>query len=382
VENNLAYNLDGFSYLQNYGDGNVFRNNIGAFARDAFFHLGALHGDLNYAEVTRNIYITTNDVAQSENFPKGKKPSVIRDNFYQTLEAGKPLLFSGKKLPEWQAMGWDIGSKEGNAGFRDPLNGDFSLKSDSPAVTQIGFVPFEQEIAKAGLYGDTAWCDLPKCCRMRKPYAFQTLQDLSDMNDFTIDPNMWKRGTKMPYFSTSEQVGMKESMAVTDEVAGINGPRCIKVTDSASYAAAFYPYAQIQLYGLDKGKVEIGFALMQPVNSPAGCDVELRSGKAPYRVGPSLKIMRDGAIKASGKEIGKMIPGQWTRFRLSLGLGDQGDGSYELTVSDSGGETKQTLPSVHKDFKEATRLVVSSPDREDGNYYLDAISVRTHRDGP
>jgi hypothetical protein len=377
VENNIGYNLEGFSYLQNYGDGNVFRNNIGAFARDGFFHLGSLHDDLNYAEVTHNIYVTTNDVAQTENYPKGKKPSLVSSNFYQTMEVGKPLLFCGKKLPEWQASGWDEGSVEGNAGFRDPLAGDFSLKGDSPAVTKVGFVPFGQEIAKAGLYGDPAWRDFPKSCRMRKPYAFQTLQDLSAMNDCLIDPNAYKPGSKFPIFSPSEQAKMKESMAVTEEVAGINGPRCIKVTDSASFAAAFYPYAQMQLYGLDKGRVEFGFALMQPSNEPAGCDVELRSGISSYRVGPSIRITREGAIKAAGKEIGKMVPGQWTRFKISFGLGGDANGSYELTLSNSSGETKETLPFVHKDFREVSRIVISSPDKQDGKYYLDAISIRT-----
>ena len=379
VENNIAYNLDGFSYLQNYGDGNVFRNNIGAFARDGFFHMGSLHDDLNYAEVTRNIYVTTNDVAQTENYPKGKKPPLVSSNFYQTLEEGKPLLFCGKSLSEWQAKGWDQGSVEGNAGFRDPLRGDFTLKADSPTVTRIGFVPFGEEIAKAGLYGDPAWRDFPKSCRMRKPYAFQTMQDLGAMNDCSIDPNDYKPGTKFPIFSSSEQSKGKDSMVVTDEVAGVNGPHCIKVTDKASYAASFYPYAGMQLYGLDRGKVELGFAFMQPTNSPAGCDLQLRCGVSSYRVGPSIKITREGAIMASGKEIGKMIPGEWTRFNLSFGLGADGNNSYELTMSNSAGQTKQTLPFVHGDFKEATRLVVFSPDKGDGNYYLDAISLKTER---
>ena len=377
VENNIAYNLDGFSYLQNYGDGNVFRNNIGAFARDGFFHLGALHDDLNYVEVTRNIYVTTNNVALSENFPKGKKPSLVSSNFYQTLEVGKPLLFCGKTLTNWQSQGWDIGSKEGNAGFRNPLKDDFTLRKDAPAITEIGFVPFDQEIAKAGLYGDAAWCNYPKSQSLRKPYAFCTPQDLSGMNNCSVDPNLYAPGTKFPIFSTSEQASMKDSMLVTDKVAGVNGPHCIKVTDSPSYAAAFYPYAQIQLYGVDKGRVEIGFAVMQPTNSPVGCSIELRSGITSYKAGPSLKITKEGAILAAGREIKRMIPGQWTRFRISFSLGNQGDGSYDLTVSNSAGETKQTLPLVNKDFKELTKIIFSSPDTTDGNYYLDAITIKT-----
>lgn len=63
----------------------------------------------------------------------------------------------------------------------------------------------------------------------------------------------------------------------------------------------------------------------------------------------------------------------------SFGLGADGDNSYELTISNSTGQTKQTLPFVHGDFKEATRLVVFSPDKGDGNYYLDAISLKTDR---
>ena len=72
-----------------------------------------------------------------------------------------------------------------------------------------------------------------------------------------------------------------------------------------------------------------------------------------------------------------MIPGQWTRFRISFSLGNQGDGSYDLTVSNSAGETKQTLPLVNKDFKELTKIIFSSPDTTDGNYYLDAITIKT-----
>jgi uncharacterized protein YejL (UPF0352 family) len=409
VENNIGYNLDGFSYLQNYGDGNAFRNNIGAFARDGFFHLGSLHDDLNYVEVTRNIYVTTNDVALSENFPKGKKPSLVSSNFYQTLETGKPLLFAGKTLTNWQAQGWDIGSKEGNAGFTDPLKGNFTLKPDSPAVTGIGFVPFDREIAKAGVYGDPAWTNYPKSRPMRKPYAVCSLQDLATMDNCSIDPNLYKPGTKFPVFSTSEQANMKDDMVVTEEVAGINGPRCIKVTDRAAYAATFYPCANMPLYGLDKGRLEFEFALMQPTNSvtnlesnsitssatnsvtnstsnsatnsitssAATCSVELRSGMTAYRVGPAIKITNEGKVLAACKEIARVKPGQWTRFRMSLGLGNQSNGSYDLTISNPDGETKLTLPFIHKDFKTASSIVLTSPDKTDGTYYLDAISIKT-----
>jgi len=381
VENNIAYNIDWQAFHQNYssGNGNVFRNNIGAFARDGFFGMGGLHDDLNYVEITRNIYITTNDIVQTTGYPKGKKPPLVSSNFYQSLGEGNPLLFCGKKLPEWQALGWDTGSVEGNAGFSDPLRGNFLSSSNSPAVTQIGFVPFENEIAKAGLYGDAAWSDLPKSAPMRKLYALWSTEELARFNDFSIDPNGYKPGTKFPVFSTPGQESMTGSIVVTDEVAGINGPRCIKVTDSNSYSKPSYPLAEINFYGLNKGRVEVALSLMQPTNSPVGCDVALRSSRPANKVGPCLRITKEGSIleNGTGKEIKRMLPGQWTRFKLSFDLGEKCNGSYDLVVSDPDGETKQTIPFVDKDFKDVSRLVIWSPDKADGNYYLDGISMKT-----
>jgi len=181
VENNLAYNIDWSAFLQNYGDDNAFRNNIGAFARNGFFHRDHPHGldQINYVEVTRNIYITRGDNAQTRTWEPGSKPAPFDYNVYFSLDPKAQLTFAGKSFADWKATGRDSHSVIMNPGCRDPAKFDFSIPADSPACKEVGFIPFDEEIRKAGLYGDTKWRDAIKLPPPRKFLTPWAAEDLS-----------------------------------------------------------------------------------------------------------------------------------------------------------------------------------------------------------
>jgi hypothetical protein len=374
VEKNIVYNLDGLAFTQNFGSNNVIANNIGAFARDGIFSMANTSN--NYVQLTQNIYVTTNNIAKSGSYPLGDTTPLVASNFYQTLQTNTPLLYNGVTLTNWQKLGWDIGSVEGNAGFADPLNYDFSLTQTSEAVTKIGFVPFGQEIASAGLYGDSSWRSFPSSQSMRPLYQYQTLQDLAFFNDFSIDPNLYSNGVELPVFGVS----VDNSMIITNEVPGINGPKSIKVITGTNMIQMANPYASVPLYGLNQGRVQVQVSLLQPTNSLVSCRFECRSKSvnSSYSVGPTFTIATNGLLRA-GTWTTQMLPrGQWNTFTVSFGLGAQGDGTYSLTVSNSTGVTNRTLPFSNPKFTDmGSFLIIANDANNNGSCYLDGISLKT-----
>ena len=73
--------------------------------------------------------------------------------------SGKEIIFSGKSLTEWQALGHDKNSIIADPGFADIVGRDFTLADDSPALA-LGFTPID--VSASGLYGDAAWTDRAK----------------------------------------------------------------------------------------------------------------------------------------------------------------------------------------------------------------------------
>jgi hypothetical protein len=134
VENNLVYRVEWYAYFQHKGVDNVFRNNIGAFARDGLIRRGGLSDvwKANHMEAYRNLYVTDDEIALRHDWVPGDRPPVLRQNMYYTLAPETELTFAGKTLAEWQAVGQDEGSVVGDPGFSDPARDDFSLRPDRP----------------------------------------------------------------------------------------------------------------------------------------------------------------------------------------------------------------------------------------------------------
>ena len=376
VENNLVYNADWYAYFQHKGMDNIFRNNIGAFARDGLLWRGGLNEQWksNYLEACRNIYVASNGVALSQSWEPGLKPPLLTNNLYHTLAKGTSLTFAGKSFAEWQSGGHDSNSVVADPGCRDPAAFDFSLTPDAPACKAIGFVPFDAEIRKAGLYGDAAWRDLPKNYTPRTPSATWTPEDLAKLVAFDLDFNAMKDGDDPGVFSATEQKGA--GFAVTSETAGVRGPKCLKCTDRKGLSKSFYPYMHIAPRGLKSGQITFSFAALFPAHSPAPFTVEFRGrGKAGDATGPSLAFAHDGSVKANGKPVCTLAPGVWTNFQISFLLGAKRTGAYTLTIRSPNSEKTLTLPFGSEAFTDITWLGFTAPADADGAFYLDALKL-------
>ena len=377
VENNLVYNTDWFAYFQHKGMNNLFRNNIGAFARDGMLWRGGLNEQWksNYLEACSNIYIASNGVALSQGWEPGLKPPLLHNNLYHTLATNTVLTFAGKRFADWQSGGHDSNSVAADPGCRTPAAFDFALAPDAPACKLIGFVPFDSEIRKAGLYGGAAWRDLPKKYTPRAPTANWTPDDLAKLVAFELDFNLMKDGDDPGVFSATEQKGA--GFAVTSEIAGTHGPKCLKCTDKKGLQKSFYPYMHIAPRGLKSGQTTFSFAALLPSQAPAPFTVELR-GRSPAGdvPGPALAIARDGGVKANGKQVCTLAPGLWTTFQISFALGAKRTGDYTLIVRSQNSVKTLTLPFGSTAFADISWLGFTAPADADGAFYLDDLKLR------
>ncbi len=375
VENNLVYNADWYAYFQHKGMDNLFRNNIGAFARDGLLWRGGLNAQWksNYLEACRNIYIASNAVAVKQDWQPGLKPPLLHSNLYHTLAKDTALTFAGKSFAEWQALGHDTNSVIADPGCRNPSAFDFSLAPDAPACTLIGFVPFDSELQKAGLYGDASWRGLPKAYAPRALTVNWTDADLDKLIAFDLDFNLLKDGDEPGVFRATEQKGA--GFAVTSEVAGLRGPKCLKCTDKKGLPKSFFPYMHIAPRALKNGQITFTFAALLPAQAAAPFTVEFR-GKTTSEAGPSVAVSRDGSVKANGKPAGTLTPGAWTTFEISFALGAKRDGTYTLKTRSATGEKTLTLPFGSAAFADVNWLGITAPADADGCFYLDALSLR------
>lgn len=381
VENNLVYRVEWYAYFQHKGVDNIFRNNIGAFARDGLLRRGGLNEAwrTNHMEAYGNLYVTDNDIALHHGWEPGDRPPVVRKNMYHTLAADTELTFAGKSFAQWQAEGQDKGSVVGDPGFRDPAGDDFSLPADAAAIDAVGFEPFNEEIRKAGLYGDAEWRNIGSHYPRRRPSEVWTPEDLAglvafDMNFDDLPLDYQPGGFRL---STSG----KGTFKVTDEAA-YSGTKSIKCIDQENLKRSFYPLLQLMPRGLKQGRVVFSFAAMMPAEAPAPFTVEFRGARGTSEVGPMMQFEPGGRILANGKEVLKAPPGSWTKATIDFCLGEGAATTYRLTLQHDGTTKELTLPFRHEEFTQFRWLGIIATGNVNGNFYLDDMKLKLDRPAP
>jgi len=146
VENNLTYRTSTPGYNMHYGQDELIRNNIFAFAGEANIGRGR-------QEAHRSFVFEGNIVLWD-----GKQPmfsgysntftwphmSFAKNLYWNIAKDG--VDFAGLSLPKWQALGNDLGSRIADPQFTNAQAGDFRLRLSSPAL-QMGFASFDSALA-------------------------------------------------------------------------------------------------------------------------------------------------------------------------------------------------------------------------------------------
>jgi len=187
VENNLVYLVNDGAFHQNWGKNNTARNNIFVFADE----YGVITGGGSWRRggekgipytFERNIVCT--------------RRSVPPKNVNKEVRSKKNLYWREKdteKLSKWLA-GEKSRQREVDSIVADPLfidadNFDFRIDEKSPAISKIGFKPFDPR--KAGLVGDKEWTSLPG--KIKRPKMKFWSQRSSEVNAKS-ENDRWRAG--------------------------------------------------------------------------------------------------------------------------------------------------------------------------------------------
>jgi len=134
IEHNIVYRTKSGAFHQHYGQENIVRNNIFAFAREAEIIRTRAEDHLSFT-FEHNIVYWKNAPLLGSNWSGNNYK--LDDNLYWRTD-GKPIDFAGMTLEAWKAKGQDIHSVIVDPLFLDAENGDFRLKKNSP-VRNLGF---------------------------------------------------------------------------------------------------------------------------------------------------------------------------------------------------------------------------------------------------
>ncbi len=139
IENNICYNFTEQPFHQHYGKDNIVRNNIFAFGDGGAFTITRKE-EHNSLTLTGNILVTHGrpiyaKAPQEYNF-------VDNGNLIWDYD-GDPFCGDTISAAEVRRLGYFNDAVIADPLFADPDNGDFTLDPASPAITELGFSPFD-----------------------------------------------------------------------------------------------------------------------------------------------------------------------------------------------------------------------------------------------
>lgn len=142
LESNLVYRTTHGGFHQHYGETNIVRNNIFAFARDQQLQRSREEDHVSFS-FTNNIVYFDQGVLLGSTW-KNDKFILDRNVYWDTRLATNPaaMKFSNATLEKWHERGHDQHSVIADPLFAAPRKDDFRLKSKSPAL-RLGFQPLD-----------------------------------------------------------------------------------------------------------------------------------------------------------------------------------------------------------------------------------------------
>lgn len=375
LEKNLVYNTKSGGFHQHYGSNNLIRNNIFAFAAEQ--NIVSMRGDEKNKSFIfeKNVVLTTNGFPINRGFKSDEFK--IDENIYWDLYDNSltNMSFAGSTWDEWRTKkGFDTKSFILDPGLVDPLRGDFRFKSDS-SVKKIGFVPFTDELAKTGLYGESSWRDLPKRYTPRPVNA-------------DIQPPAAKRGTgsRKLFAENFETIapgvpppfGKCDPGILVSTEEAYQGEHSLKFQDDASYDKDWKPHMSFD-------------NTFDPGTLVASMDVFLEEGAifwhewrepggSPYKVGPSLRFEASGDVVVGGKKIASVPRKKWIHVEITFENGST-TGNWDLALTPAGGArmSYEGLRCGSGNFESVETMIWSSLAQIKTAFYLDNVRFKVEK---
>jgi hypothetical protein len=357
-ENNLVYNVKTGGFHQHFGRDNVVRNNIFAFSDQQQLQATRAEDHLSFTFENNIVYYDSDTLLHGA--WKTLKYTSNRNCYWHS--GGKPVLFLGDTLEEWQAKGHERDSIIADPRFAQPAAANFSLPDDSP-VFSIGFRRFDPD--QAGVYGDEAWV------RKADDVAFPPLVIAPAAPPLVIQDGFERDATGHPPSGVTVHVKNKgDAILVTNETAA-SGQQSVKLVDAQGLGQGFYPYFTVEGPPYSSGTVQCSFSLLFEARSYI--QFELRDYSASgYSTGPSFQI-RDGKLLPwKGKEIVLPVK-QWVRFEVETTVGTESESNWILRVEIPNQPAIEidSLPYRDAEFTVLTWVGLTSAANEETTFFVD-----------
>ena len=358
LENNVCSNSQTGGYTLHYGRDNIVRNNIFALGTSHQISLGRpeKHRQLTFE---RNLVCYTDGMLTGHRWCKGT--FTADRNLYWDAN-GAPVLWGGQTLEEWQkATGRDAASVVADPGFADLLNGDFSLRPDSPAF-RLGFVPITGK--RAGLYGDPEWVELPARAEILPMEPGPPLVPVTD--DYEDTPV----GQLPGFFRVHGEIpGV--GIRVTDRVAA-SGRRSLEFRDSPDVKQGYNPHMTFEQVRMGAGTLRVALDLR--VEDGALPTIEWRDWfGGPIRTGPHIAVTANGKLVGGGRPLMDFPRNTWVGLETVCVLGRKRTGTFALTVTVPGEapRTWNDLPCRYPKFAKVNWIGIISDAQSETRFQID-----------
>ena len=317
LENNLVYNTKTGGFHQHYGRENIVRNNILAFAKEHQIQRSRKEDHLSFT-FTNNIVLW--DSGKLLDGQWQDKNVIMQQNLYWHTD-GQPIDFAGRSFDDWKKSGQDEGSIIADPKFADANKRDFRLNRDNPALTQIGFKPFD--FTKAGVHGDDSW---------KKLAASGTYPPLEIPPPAPPPPPLELKldfeSAKPPADAQFHVEKKGDSIATTRETAA-GGLQSLRITDAPGLQARFNPHFYFTPHHRD-GTTTCAFDL----NAGPGVEFyhEWRDASSPYHTGPSIGL-HGGDLIVAGRHLAALPAGQWVHIEITAATGPKSSATWNLSLT-------------------------------------------------
>jgi hypothetical protein len=374
VENNVVYHALTGGLMNTGQRNNTIRNNIFALsAWEACWRTSSAgaNPDLSPSVVERNIFFLTQGELFRPHMGRTDDASQWDYNLFWRTD-GEPLRFDEDELSGWRQAGRGEHSVVADPKFADPANADFTLASDSPALP-LGFKPIDT--SQVGLQGDRSWVDRPRQVQFEPtmlPPVPPPPPPLTLDEGFETTP-----GGAPPPHAVVSCGGATDRVAVTEEIAA-RGKRSLRITDSPDMTHFWDPHFFYQPHHR-RGTVTASFDIHLGPGADAGH--EWRDHRAPYRVGPSLRIGPDGRLTVGGKHLLNVPRETWITVAVTCGLGEAAAGTWDLDVTMPGQPPQrfERLPCGSPQFDQLEWLGTTSLAKESTIVHIDNIRLDAER---
>jgi len=145
LHDNLVHHTKDGGFDQHYGRNNLVTNNIFAFGQECLIRRNDRRDRHTSFTFQRNIVLMDRGVILGGGWGTSAESYYTLDRNLYWHADGKPVLFAKDvDFAAWQKKhGQDAHSLVADPKFLDARGGDFRLAPDSPAITKLGFKPFD-----------------------------------------------------------------------------------------------------------------------------------------------------------------------------------------------------------------------------------------------